>query len=167
MGISSELDAGTQRLFIELGAIRGTHQMSEREAEDQEPSRESEEPEHAPAKARRSFARLRRELNDDELASSAVQRLLLDDIDRLETETERLQEFRGRYHRADRQCAVLEERSKTSTACDILSGVCLVVGSAALTFAPNLWTQQPSGWICLTLGAALIVGGVAARVVRR
>ena len=38
------------------------------------------------SKGRRAFSKLRRELTDEELSSPAVQRLLLDDIERLEKE---------------------------------------------------------------------------------
>jgi hypothetical protein len=93
--------------------------------------------------------------------------MLLDDIDRLEIENVEFKDFREQYYQADRRCAVLEEGKKTSTAYEILSYVCLAVGSGALGFAPNLWDHQPSGWVCIIFGGVLIVGGVAAKAVRR
>lgn len=43
---------------------------------------------------RKSFAKLRRELSDEELSSPAVQRMLIDEIERLDAERTELASFR-------------------------------------------------------------------------
>jgi len=48
------------------------------------------------SKGRRAFRNLRRELTDDELASAAVQRMLIDDIERLEVDNGELGEYQDK-----------------------------------------------------------------------
>ena len=67
--------------------------MAEPERPDQEPAGGGVRPVISAEKGRRSFAKLRRELSDDELSSPAVQRLLIDDIERLEREVAELKEL--------------------------------------------------------------------------
>jgi len=141
--------------------------MAEPESPDQEPAGGGVTPVISAEKGRRSFAKLRRELSDDELSSPAVQRLLIDDIERLEREVAELKELRDRFQEADLRCAVLEERSKKSTAHDVMYGVCLTVGAAALGYAPAVWAQQPSGWLSIVFGGILIVGAVWSRAVKK
>jgi hypothetical protein len=116
---------------------------------------------------RTSFARLRRELSEEELASPAVQRLLLDDIDRLEGELNQLGEFRARFHECDKHCGILQQRVKIHLAQEVVHLSCFSVGSAAIGYAYNLWHHQPAGWIALAFGVVLVGMGIAAKVLRR
>jgi len=59
------------------------------------------------SKGRRAFSKLRRELTDEELSSPAVQRLLIDDIERLEKENGKLSDYQDSYYTADKKAAVL------------------------------------------------------------
>jgi hypothetical protein len=119
------------------------------------------------SKGRQSFSKLRRALSDEELASRAVQRMLVDEIERLETVVGDLGEFRKKYHEADRKCAVLEEKNNIAKDHEILYSVCLTLGAAAIGFARTFWGQQPAGYIFITLGLLLIVGGVASKVAKK
>ena len=140
------------------------------EPEDQEVAPEDTgEPVPAPhIKGRKAFNNLRRELTDEELSSPAVQRMLIDDIERLEKETEKLVGYQDRYYSAEKKAAVLDEKLKVQVAQDVTFGVCLTVGAAILGLAPSLWLpDKPHGWISIGLGVVLIVGGIASKVVRR
>ena len=118
-------------------------------------------------KTRRPFAKLRRELSDDELTSPAVQRLLLDEIERLDREVSELEKYRTEFHEVDKRCAVVEQRVKKSLGSEIIFGVCLCVGAAALGYAPSVWSHQPSGYLAVAFGSILIVCGVASKLVQR
>lgn len=119
-------------------------------------------------KGRRAFSKLRRELSDDELSSPAVQRLLIDDIERLEKENGKLVDYQDSYHETDKKTAVLNEKLKTNIAHEVIFGVCLTVGAALIGFTPSLWDpNKPHGWISIALGVVLIVGGIASKVVKR
>jgi uncharacterized membrane protein YcjF (UPF0283 family) len=115
---------------------------------------------------RRAFSSARRELNEKELSSTAVIKLLMDDIDRLEDEKSELASFRGKYHDADKKNSVLEQKSKINITEEIVSITCLAVGAAAIGYAPNAWNAQPTGYFLLTFGALLIIGGVVAKVAK-
>jgi hypothetical protein len=118
-------------------------------------------------KSRRALSRLKRELSDDDLASPGVQKLLLDSLERIEEENAGLKSLREKYHQADKQNGVLEEKLKTSTSVEIVSMGSLAVGAAALGYAPSAWASQPTGWIALSFGVVLTAFGIAAKVVRR
>lgn len=120
------------------------------------------------SKGRRAFSKLRRELTDEELSSPAVQRLLLDDIERLEKENGKLSDYQDSYYAADKKAAVLSEKLKTNIAHDVIFGVCLTIGAALIGFSPSLWgPDKPHGWISLALGVVLIIGGIASKMVKR
>ena len=141
--------------------------MTDSERPDQEPkSTETGIPPPA-VKGRQSFARIRRELSEEELKSPAVQRLLVEEIERLERENTKLVEYRDDYFEADKQVGILQERAKASLASEIMYGACMTVGAAAVGIAPVVWSIQPAGIIAIIFGAVLIVGGIASRVVRR
>ena len=118
-------------------------------------------------KGRRAFTNVRRELSDEELSSPAIQRMLIDDIERLEEEKYDLSEYQEKYHEADKNAAILEEKLKSSVTQEIVFGVCLTVGAASLGYAPSVWDNQPTGWISIAFGAFLIIGGIASKVVKR
>lgn len=119
------------------------------------------------AKGRRSLSKIRRELSDDELSSPAVQRMLIDEIERLERENTDLREFRDRFYSADKKAALLEERSKKLLSGEIIFGACLTIGAAAIGYAPAAWSDQPSGYLSLIFGGVLVVGGICSRLVQR
>lgn len=119
------------------------------------------------AKGRRAFINLRRELSDEELSSPAVQRMLVDEIERIEQDNIRLSKFQDLYYEADRESAVLREKLKINLSQEVIFGVCLTVGAALISFAPLLWKHEPLGWISIALGVILIIGGVASKVVKR
>ena len=137
--------------------------------EDQEPQPSSSQPAPEPAKSRssrRALSSLRRELSDKELLSPAVQKLLLDEIDRLEGEHAELSGFRGRFHEADKRAAVLEQKNSINTGQEIVSITCITIGGALIGYAPSVWASPPTGAVVLISGAVLIVLGVVAKVVR-
>ncbi|MFY7867161.1 hypothetical protein [Roseateles sp.] len=143
---------------------------SSRELPDQEPSSASRTVTVEPTKPangqRRALSALRRELDDKEFSSPAVQRLLVDEIERLEAEVRELVSFRERYFQSERRAAVLEQKGKDNNAFEILSLTCITVGGAAIGYAPNVWTVGASGWVALGLGGLLVVGGVVAKAVK-
>jgi hypothetical protein len=118
-------------------------------------------------KGRRAFRKVTRELSDADLANPAVQRLLLDELDRLESVAEDAIEIRKNYHEADKQVAVLQVKQQINLSFEIISSGCLAVGSATLGYARYLWDSPPSGYFALLFGGALIAIGIAAKVVKR
>jgi hypothetical protein len=118
-------------------------------------------------KNRKALSRLKRELSDDELSSPGVQKMLVEEIERIESEVNRLAEYRDRYYASDKEVALLKEQRKKSLSGEIIFGGCLAVGAAALGYAPAVWDSQPTGWISLIFGTVIIVLGIVAKAVQR
>lgn len=117
-------------------------------------------------KTRRALSTLKRELTDDELASTGTQKMLLEELERLSEDNLRLDSFRSLYYEADKDVAVLKEKQKKNIAFEIISGACLSIGAAALGYAPYLWNHPPSGLILIAFGIILTIGGVIAKAIR-
>src|ERR1043166_5032236 len=98
------------------------------EPPDEEPARPRETAINLAPKGRQSLSRLRRELSDEELASPAVQRLLVEELETLEKEKAELLGYRDRFHAADKEVAILQEQKARSLAGEIISTACLDVG---------------------------------------
>lgn len=143
--------------------------MSTQEPADQEPHGGHVEhgPEPLKTKARRkALSALRRELSEDELKTPAVQKLLLDEIERLEEDNGELIGYRDRFHERDKHAAVLEQKIQRSNAQEIISMSCVIIGGAALGYIPSVWGSQPTGYIALIFGGLLVIFGVFAKWVK-
>ena len=118
-------------------------------------------------KARRqSFGALRRQLSDDELAGTGVQKMLLDEIDRLESELVSASEMADRFHGADKDAAILREKFKSHTSHEIISTASLTVGSVALGIVFGIEDNATLAWIILAGGVILILAGLWAKKVK-
>jgi len=107
-----------------------------------------------------------RELNDKELSGPVVQKMLLDEVDRLETELSSAKQYLERFYEADKAKAVLEERVKESNSYEILYNGCIIGGSILLGFVPNIWNSQPLGIIIAIVGVVLVVGALWSKKAR-
>ena len=116
---------------------------------------------------RRSFSNLRRELTDEELTSAAVQRMLLDEIERLDSECDDLRVTRDKFHACDKRVGVLEERFKAKISLEIMHVTCFLLSGSALGYAASNWGSQPTvSMLALIFGGVLAVAGVVAKVVK-
>ena len=116
---------------------------------------------------REAFRNLVRQLSSDELSNSGVQKLLLEDLEKAESECETLQGYVERFHDADKRAAVLDERLHKQTAFDILFGVGVGLGGAIIGVSPVFWDTTSKGPIALVIGILLVAGSTAARIVKR
>lgn len=116
---------------------------------------------------RQVFGELRRALSEDDLSSSGVHKMLLDELERAEAECALLSAYVERYHEADKRAAVLEERARPQTALEIAFGAGLGLGGAIIGLAPLFWTDQPKGWIALLVGLLMMVAATIARAVKK
>ena len=121
----------------------------------------------APTGKRQAFRDIRRQLQETELASPGVQRLLLEDLERAEGQCDILQGYVDRYHEADKRAAVLLEKVRTQTAIEIYFGVGLGVGCAIIGLAPSFWDTTSKGPITLTVGILLVIGATLGRLIKR
>jgi hypothetical protein len=119
------------------------------------------------SKPKRALSRLKRELTEDEIFQPGVQKMILEDQERIEGENRELRVFRNRFYDASLRVAVLEAENKRSIAWDVLSSGCLALGSVAIGFARSMWSTQPEGWEVLIFGAIVLLVGIVARSFRR
>ncbi|MDE1918868.1 MAG: hypothetical protein KGJ57_22890 [Sphingomonadales bacterium] len=108
----------------------------------------------------------KRDLTDEELASPAVRRFLIAEIERLESECSYLKEIQNKYNNLRVSNAALTEQSKFSVRIEVLTFLASSVGAAGMGAAPSFITvDQLSkyGWIMLALSLILVVAGVISR----
>jgi hypothetical protein len=121
----------------------------------------------APSKSRRALSGLKRELTDDELASTGAQKLLLDLLEQSQEENENLKSFRDRFYASDKQLGVLQEKLKTKIGFEVLSTAAIAVGGASLGFSRSVWSDPSGyGWMLLVFGVLMTVAGIIAKVIR-
>jgi len=124
-------------------------------------------PTQPPPKLASALSSIRRELTDEELSSPGARKLLIDRLDQTEIQVVELKDFRDRFHAADKQVAVLTEKTKQDTAAEVLYGIALSVGALLIGLAQSAWKFQPFGWISLLVGIALMLGAVKFKEVRK
>jgi len=117
------------------------------------------------SKIGRALSNVKRELSDEELSSPGVQKMLLNELERLWRENEELSGYRNEFHEADKKVSVLEEKLKRNIALEIVSLSCIAIGAAALVYAPVAWDHQPNGWIAVVFGGLATIAGVGAKAV--
>jgi len=120
----------------------------------------------APTGRRQAFRDIRRQLTDADLVTPGVQKLVLDELERADSECEQLRGYLERYYEAEKRAAILEEKLKPSRAIDLFFGVGVGIGSAIMGLAPTFWSTQPQGLLCLALGAALIIGATIGKFLK-
>jgi hypothetical protein len=140
--------------------------MAEIENADQEPTA-SEQGTVGTPKGTQFLKKAYRDLDEAELTNPAVLRFLLADIDRLRDELSELRPFREQSYRLSTRVAVLEEETKSILSFEILSAAGLAVGAALVGYSRYLWDSPPNGYFALAFGIVLMVGGLAARLVKR
>lgn len=121
-------------------------------------------PQQAP-KSRKTLSQLKRELSPEELSSSGVQKMLIENLERLDDENTEFRAFRNKFEDADKQLAVLQAKQKVRIGAEIITGACLAIGAAALGYAPSVWSSQPTGWIFICFGGILTILGIIAKAV--
>ena len=108
---------------------------------------------------------LRRELSEDEFSTSGVQKMVLDQLDRLIQENSKLKEIENCFHKCDKNVAVLREQLKKPRAFDIFVGTAVAIGSLLIGVSASLWSMMPISQIAGAAGVVLLSGSVAARLV--
>ena len=121
-----------------------------------------------PPKKGRALSRLKRELTDEEMASSGTQKMILDSIEQLQQEVEELKGFRDKYYEADKKIGILQEKAKTKIALEVLSTGSIAVGGGALAFSRTVWADPNGLGMMLAIFGAVMTGvGIAAKVILR
>lgn len=114
---------------------------------------------------RDAFSKVRGELSEEEFTTPAVSRMLLEKISDLQSQVRDEKPFRARFHQADKDKAVLEEKFKTRISSEVMFGVCLSAGSVLISVAPTLPASSGFPTILISMGVVLFIGAVISRII--
>lgn len=106
------------------------------------------------------YSKLRRELSEEDLSNGAVQKLLLNEIDKLEMRICELEIIEKKFYEVDKLKAVQDEKLITHNSIEILYSSCLAIGSAILGLSSMLGEKA---WVFLIVGGVLIIGGLVSK----
>lgn len=119
---------------------------------------------------REAFRNLRRDITDEELRSTGVAKLILDELERTEAERDDLRKYVDRYHEADKLAAVgpLNERLKANRRVDTLFGVGVGLGGTLLGASYSFYTPGHPGAAITTavIGLALLITSALVKLVK-
>lgn len=109
---------------------------------------------------------MKRELSEDELSTTGVKKMLIEELDRVDQENSDLKQYRDKFYDVQKDKAVLESRLTVQRKMELISTGCIAVGAAALVYVPEAWQHQPDGWICLVFGMIATTVGTVAKAVK-
>jgi len=123
----------------------------------------------APIRGRRaSFSAIRRQLEEADLKSPAVSKLLLDMLEEAETCRDEYKSYIDAFHAADKRASVLGEKLNRDRSVEVFFGVGVGLGGAIVGLSPFFWAKSSGyGFICLVVGFALIIGASIGRVIKK
>ena len=121
-----------------------------------------------PKESPRGFLQIsRRQLTEEELSTPAARRFLIFEIERLDQECADHRPYIEQYHEQRVTIATLQEKIYKSRWSEILSTLCLTIGSIGLGAAPSylsVTSLQADGYALLGLSVVLVLGGIASRI---
>lgn len=123
-----------------------------------------------------AYTNLKRGISEEDLNTPAVQKILLSELDKLESRIDEKDillnqksidflELKESYHLIDKEKAVLDEKFKTSTSQEVLYSFCIAAGSAIIGFSKVVW-DQGYGALFIVVGLFLITGGIISKAVK-
>jgi hypothetical protein len=107
------------------------------------------------------YSKLWRELTEDDLSHPAVQKLIISNIDALESQVSELKVYETKYHHYDKQHAILKEKLEKYNSHEILYSICLAAGSWLIWFGSIL--DKPI--IVILVGVLLIISWISSKVI--
>lgn len=115
---------------------------------------------------RQAFRYIKREIPESDLSSPSIMKLILNELERTESDYAYCRSYIERFHKADKRAAVYKERTKTIKAIEVLFQISSNLGCLLLGLTAGLWNSQPFGWLSLSIGTLLFVGTYLARIIK-
>jgi hypothetical protein len=116
----------------------------------------------------RAWAGIARDLTPEDLSSPGAQKLLLDNLEQLSRENQKLSSLQDELHTALLENCRLNGRLDTKKAIEIASMAMSNVGAVLVGFGPFVWdSQRLATAVCLLLGTGLVVAGFLAQRISR
>jgi hypothetical protein len=121
-----------------------------------------------PSSRRQSLRNVRRQLTDEELTNSGVQKMLLDMLEEAETDRENFKSYVTSFHEADKKAAILGEKLNADRSIEVFFGVGVGLGGTILGLAPYFGTLQSLyGVICCVIGLVILIGSSIGRAIKK
>lgn len=113
---------------------------------------------------RGAYKQLKRDLDEEELNSKGTQKLLLNDLDRLEEEVLELKIFRDRFYETDKNYNVTKEQLRSLTSKDVFYTIVISIGGTIIGLSPSIWSSNLQIAICVLIaGILLIIGSLISK----
>ncbi|WP_038972711.1 hypothetical protein [Bradyrhizobium genomosp. III] len=115
----------------------------------------------------RSYLGTKRNLSEQELKAPGAIRLLISEIERLDERCAKLEVYESKYHDLRVEKAGLESRLRTSRWHEVLTGLCLALGSAGIGIGLKLLGEsatKESATAVVLISTVLVIAGIAAKV---
>jgi len=108
---------------------------------------------------RKATSTIRRELTEEEiLKSPAAIRLICDDLDRLESDNDRLKENDEKCRKCEVELAIYIEKNKRTTSDEIMYGLCLSIGSLLIGLAPGIKGENVFTILGMVIAGGILIG---------
>jgi hypothetical protein len=112
-----------------------------------------------------AFGKLPIDISEEDLNHKGVQRLLLHELRRLQTEVNYLEEFKTKFHDLDKENVRLEEKQKRSEKTEYLSKFCSVIGGVIFGLGIKLFDSSATAnnsfsILLVVVGIMLVLGSL-------
>lgn len=118
----------------------------------------------------RAFSKLNRELQEEDLSNRGTQRLILNELDKYEICKKQLEQYKDKFHAADKENAVLSARIRSSTFFEITNSALLTIGSILVGLTPSILKEGKPyylTWIILGIGIVALIGSIATKFLNK
>jgi hypothetical protein len=112
------------------------------------------------------FRNVTHTLSDAELTNAAVIKLIIDRMHTAESQRDGFKRYTDLYHATDKEVGILKEKLKTDLANEIMFGVGLTMGGAAVGLVPYFWDKDKGNLgviICVGVAVVCTIGSIVAR----
>lgn len=117
-----------------------------------------------------AFSKLKRELQEEDLSNRGTQILILNELDKYEACKKQLEQYRDKFHAADKENAVLSTRISSSTFFEIINSALLTIGSILVGLTPSVLKEGKPyylTWVILSMGIVALVGSIATKFLNK
>lgn len=117
-----------------------------------------------------AFSKLKRELQEEDLSNRGTQILILNELDKYETCKKQLEQYRDKFHAADKENAVLSARISSNTFFEITNSALLTIGSILVGLTPSVLKEGKTyylTWVILGIGIVALVGSTVTKFLNK
>lgn len=117
-----------------------------------------------------AFSKLKRELQEEDLSNRGTQILILNELDKYAVCKKQLEQYRDKFHSADKENAVLRARISSSTFFEITNSALLTIGSILVGLTPSVLKDGKPfylTWVILSIGIVALVGSIATKFLNK